>query len=175
MSLKPTQTFFSLSITILLIIPLNIFFTSVIPSFGIHGFLPPFHILTITFLSLRAHTSFLPFCILIIQIFHSLFTIESWAYQTIAGITLSILLHYANKITHFSSAISIIIVTFSSSFIWYFVYAIFIYLNSKNLDLDLIPMKNAVPEIIVISLVSPLLFPALNQIWKIKSINEVNT
>ena len=157
----------SLSLTALLLIVLEIIATALIPALGFHDFLLPFNVLFVLFLAFRVSTPALPFFILIIQIFHNIFSIENWAHGTLSGLAISLGINYLKNIINFTTVISTMVITFIAMLSWYVMTSFFLYVSVKNLNLILNRLWGSLPECFIIALISPCFFIILNQIWKV--------
>ena len=174
MSSRLTETFLSLFLTVLLLMALEVICTALIPAFGFYHFLLPFNVLFILFLAFRVNSPFLPVFILIIQIFHSVFSVESLAHGTLSGITICLFISYVKSIIEFTTVISTIVITFMAMIVWYVITSVFLYISLGDLDFILNRFWSSLPEYFVISLISPFFFGILGRIWKLNVMKTVD-
>jgi hypothetical protein len=156
------------TITIAMLIFLNILSSTVFPILGFHEFRLPFNILIILFLGFKLETPFTAILILGVQLFQAAFTIEGWAYGTFAGVLLCIVVGFVRDLLNFSTKFSTVIVTQIFQTLWFSVTAVLIYIRTLNIDYIIHKFQNFIPESIIISLLSPYVFGFLDRIWKIK-------
>ena len=164
----------ALSLTALLLMGLEIVSTALIPALGFHNFLLPFNVLFILFLAFRVNTPALPFFILIIQLFHNIFSIEDWAHGTLSGLAICLGISYLKNIIDLTTVASTMMMTFLAMLSWYVMTSLFLYISVKDLDLLLNRLWDSLPESFVIALLSPFFFAVLNQIWKVDITGRVD-
>ncbi len=169
MRMRFSQIIISLSITALMLIVLEIFSTALIPAFGLRDFMLPFNVLFILFLAFRVNTPILPILILVLQVFHSIFSVEGWAHGTFIGVIISIGITFLKDILAFKSAISTIIITFIAMVLWYVMTSLLFYISIGELQIMLTRVVDSLPECFVISLISPFFFSLLDKIWRVDS------
>jgi len=167
MKIKLNDLLLSLLITVVALIVLEIFSTTASQILGLNRFRLPFNILIILFLAFRVQSPFLAILIFVIQYFHSLFSLEGWAMGTCAGVIVYIVVSYLREVIHFRSAITTIIITQIFQLLWFVIVGSMIYLRSGELDLVVGKFGRFIPESIVISLLAPLAFSVLEQIWRV--------
>ena len=156
----------SMTLTILLLVILDIISTAVLPALGFYKIKLPFNILIILYLGFNINNSILPFLILILQYFHAAFSIEGWSYGTFAGVFICMLIGYLKELLDFSTMISTIIVTQVFQCVWFLVTSILIYLRSGNFPFIIDRFWRFLPESLIISIMSPLFFALLSRIWR---------
>ncbi|MBT7608214.1 MAG: hypothetical protein HN576_00560 [Bacteriovoracaceae bacterium] len=154
-----------LIITIIILILLEIISTVILPIVGLKYYILPFNILVILFLGFKVRTPFLAFLILILQYFHSFFTIEGWESGTIVGIFVCILIAYLKEFIHFSSKLATMLVTQIFQTCWFLLSSSLIYLRASDLEYISIKFWRFLPESILISILSPFIFSLLEKIW----------
>ena len=154
-----------LIITIIILILLEVLSTVVIPVLGFKYYILPFNVLIVLFLGFKVRTPFLSFLILIVQYFHSFFTIEGWESGTIVGIFVCILIAYLKELIHFSSSFATILVTQIFQSCWFILSSSLIYLRTSNMEYIIAKFWRFLPESIIISLLAPFIFSILEKIW----------
>lgn len=157
---------FPLFLTIGLILILNIISTAIIPLWGTNAFAIPFNILVILYLGLRIHTVWLPFLILVIQLFYSIFTVEGWEIGTIAGIIICATIAYLRDLINLSSALLTVITVQIFQIFWFLVSSSLLYLKSNDFIFIIDKFWRFIPESILISIISPIIFFLLDKLWR---------
>lgn len=152
-------------LTLLILLVLEVLATSLLPVFGFKNFILSFNILFILFFGFRFLTPYLSLFILLIQYFHSFFTVEGWELGTIAGILVCIVISYLRELIHFSSAGATMIVTQIFQSIWFLVVSGLVYLRMGEVSYIISKFWRFLPESIIISLLSPVLFMVLEKVW----------
>ena len=153
--------------TVLLLILLEVFVSAFLPAIGILNFKPAFNVLFVLFLAFKLESPFLPYLILIIQYFHSLFSIEGWASGTFTGILISISVRYVKDMLNFSTAISTIIVVQIFQLAWFLLVAILLSVKLGDFTSFFTIFLKHIPESITLSLTSPVFFKVLDSFWRV--------
>ncbi len=153
--------------TAIILILLEILSTVVLPILGLKYYILPFNILIILFLGFKVQTPYLSLLILVIQYFHSFFTIEGWESGTIVGIFVCILIAYLKELIHFSSNIATMLVTQIFQVFWFVFNSGLIYIRSNDMDYLVVKFWRFLPESLLISILSPFLFSIFEKIWNI--------
>lgn len=153
--------------TLILLVFLEIFVSAFLPAVGILNFKPAFNVLFILFLAFKLESPFLPYLILIIQFFHSLFSIEGWASGTFTGILISISVRYVKDMLNFSTAISTIVVVQIFQIGWFLLVAILLSMKLGDFSNFISIFLKHIPESIALSLSSPIFFKVLDSFWKV--------
>lgn len=152
-------------ITVLILIVLEVLATSLIPVLGFKNFILPFNVGVVLFFGFRFQTPYLPLFILIVQYFHSFFTVEGWEPGTIAGIIVCVLISYLRELIHFSSAAATMIVTQIFQTFWFLVVSGLIYMRMGEVSYIVDKFWRFIPESIILSLLSPFLFVVFEKVW----------
>jgi len=158
-----------LFITLLILVVLEIISTALLPAFGIQKYIIPFNILIVLYLGFKLETPYLAILILIVQYFHSFFSIEGWELGTIAGIFICIVISYLRDLIHFSSAAITITVTQVFQVVWFLIVSSLFYLKTGNMGILVEKMWRFIPESIAISLLAPFFFAIFDRIWGVNS------
>lgn len=167
MKIKLSDALPSLLITLLMLILLEIIGSTLFPVLGLAKYRLPFNILIILFLGFKLETPILSFLILVVQYFHSLFTIEGWAMGTFAGVFVCILISYFRELIHFSSSVVTVIITQIFQIVWFIFVSGILYFKVGSFGPVLEKLYRFLPESIVISLLAPFFFSLLDKIWKV--------
>ena len=155
----------SMLLTIIVLIVLEIFSSSVIPMLGLTNLRLSFNVLIVLYLVLRVSITPIPFCIMLIQMVHSLFSIEGWALGTIAGIIVLFFMNYLKDLIHFSSGITTMITVQISQLGWFVIMGIMMSLKMGDFSGVFDMLIRFLPQSIVLSLISPFMFKLLDIIW----------
>lgn len=154
-----------LFITLLILVILEIISTSLLPAFGATKYIIPFNILIVLYLGFKLETPYLAILILVVQYFHSFFSIEGWELGTIAGIFICIVISYLRDVLHFSSAVITMTVTQLFQVVWFILVSFLFYLKTNNFGFLVEKMWRFIPESIAISIMAPFFFSILDRIW----------
>lgn len=173
MNQRMSSLLISLTITIILLTVLEIISTTVIPAIGLRNFILPFNVLFILFLGFRVSTSALPVLVLVVQLFHSVFSVEGWAHGTFTGIIICVAISFLSDIIDFTSALSTMVITFISLLVWFIFTSILFYMSSQDLDFVLNRIFDSIPECVVLSVLSPFFFVLLDRIWRVDRLRGV--
>ncbi len=163
---KTIDIFPLMGITLLLLIILEVFMTTLFPIVGLTSFRLPLHVFLVLFLAFNIDTPYISIMILVVMLVHSLFTIESWAIGTATGIFVLIILSYVRGVLHLSAPLVTIVVTEFFLLLWNLISSILIYFRYNNLDIILQRLWVFIPASIILSLLAPLLFGQLTRIWQ---------
>jgi len=156
-----------LIITSLILVVLEILGTAFLPLLGLNKYAVPFSILIVLFLGFKLETPYLAVMILIVQYFHSFFSIEGWEMATISGVVVCLIISYVRDLIHFTSPPMTMMVTQIFQFIWFIITALLIYIKQGTFDYVLVKFWRFLPESIVISLMAPFFFSVFDKIWKV--------
>ncbi len=157
-----------LFITILILIVLEVISSAFLPLFGISKYMIPFNVLIVLFLGFKLENPYLALMIVVVQYFHSIFTIEGWEMGTISGVLICIIISYLRDILHFTSSIVTILVTQMFQFIWFVILSSLLYLKLGSFNYIVEKFWRFIPESIVISLVAPFFFSVLDKVWGVR-------
>lgn len=158
-----------LGLTLIILILFEVATTAFFPALGIKDYRIPFNIMIVLYLGFKVDSPFLGLYILLIQYFHSFFSVEGWEMGTIAGISICIIISYLKELLHFSSAIITILVTQLFQVFWFLIMAIMFYLKLRDFGIVLDKFYRFIPESIFISLCAPVFFIVMDRIWGVSS------
>jgi len=158
-----------LLITVLILIVLEVIASAFLPLFGLNRYMIPFNVLIVLYIGFKLETPYLAIIILILQLTHSLFSIEGWEYGTIAGVLICIVISYLRDILHFSNAVMTMLTVQIFQLVWFCITASLLYLKFDSSDYILQKFWRFIPESIVLSLLAPVFFSLLDKIWKVRS------
>ena len=158
---------FPLIKTLILLFFLEITTTAVFPMIGLLNFRIAFNVLVVLYLGLRLETPYLGIIILIVQYFHSFFSVEGWEMGTVAGIVICIVVSYVREMIHFSSWGMTILITQVFQLLWFLVQTIMTYIQIGGLDYLFEKGWRYLPQSFFMALLSPFFFFILNKIWNI--------
>lgn len=157
-----------LLVTILLLILCEVLSTTLLPLMGLQSYRIPFNILIVLYFGFKVNSPFTALMILIIQYFHSFFSIEGWELGTIAGVMIYILMGLLRDLIHFNSAVVTVLVTQIFQVVWFIIVSSILYIKYDNLDYIISKFWRFIPESIVLSLLAPFVFFLLDTIWTTK-------
>lgn len=155
-----------LGVTILILVVLDIISTAFLPVMGMTRYMIPFNVLIVLYMGFKLETKFLAILILVIQYFHSFFSVEGWEVGTIAGVLICIVISYLRDLIHFNSAAMTITVTQIFQTIWFVIVSSLIYMQGGEMSYIWNKFWRFLPESIVISLLAPFFFSILDRIWR---------
>ena len=153
--------------TLLLLLIFEVLATAILPIFGLVKYRIPFNILIVLFIGFKLETPYIAFLVLIFQYFHSFFSIEGWEMGTISGVLVCIIISYLKDLLHFSSAGITILVTQLFQVIWFLITSLLLYMKTQSFSYIVEKFWRFLPESIVISLLAPIFFIILDQIWQV--------
>jgi len=154
-----------LLVTVLLLIICEVLSTTILPLIGLQTYRIPFNVLIVLYFGFKVDTPYTALMILIIQYFHSFFSIEGWEMGTIAGISICIVMSFLRDLIHFSSSIITVVVTQLFQFLWIFVMMGLLYIKHDESGYVMSKFWHFLPESFVLSLLAPFLFYLLDAIW----------
>lgn len=167
MRMRFSQLLVSFGITLTLLVLLEVVTSSVLPVMGWKEYRLTFNVLIILFLAIRMDSPLVPWLIMGLQIIHSIFSIEGWALGTLAGLIVLISANYLKEVLHLTTAFMTMFTVQLFQFIWYLTVTLIICLKISDFDKFGLILWSFVPGSILLSLVSPLLFWFLDNVWKI--------
>lgn len=153
--------------TCLLMVVLEIFTTALLPAIGIVNFRPEFNVLIVLFLAFKLETPVLPWLILIVQYFHSMFSIEGWAIGAFTGVVISLSVRFLKDMLDFSTAISTIIVVQLFQIGWFVISSFLLSLKLGDFGSYFTLFWQDIPESFMLSITAPLFFVLLDRFWKV--------
>lgn len=169
MRMSLTQTLISFAISLAILTGLEIVTSSLLPAFGWHEYRLTFNVLFILFLAIRLNSSSVPWMIMGLQMIHSVFSVEGWALGTLAGLIVMMSANYLKELLHLTTAFMTMITVQFFQFIWFMTVTLIICIKISNFDKFGMILWSFVPGSILLSLISPLLFWLLEQIWRVPS------
>jgi len=155
----------SLTGTVILLLFFEIISTAFFPALGLENYRIAINVVIILYLGFRLDTPFLALFILLIQMFHSIFSIEGWAYGTFTGVIVCMVIGYVKDHLQFSSAIGTMILTQIFQVLWFVIISLLFYFQSKSLNFIELRFWHFIPESLLLSLFSPVLFTILDKFW----------
>lgn len=161
----------SIFLTVFILAVLEIATSAVLPAMGWQENRLAFNVLIILFMAIKLNSPLLPWFVFILQMIHSVFSIEGWALGTIAGIIISLFASYIKEILQFTSAIVTMVIVQIFQVLWYLLVLSIICLKLGSFEKFGLMLGNAIPGTFVLSIISPLLFSILDRVWSVE--NEV--
>lgn len=169
MRMRFSQLLISFAVTMALLTGLEIVTSTILPAIGWNDYRLTFNVLIILFLAIRLHSAAVPWMIMGLQMVHSIFSIEGWALGTLAGLIVMISANYLKELLHLTTAIMTMITVQLFQMIWYITVTLIICLKISNFEKFGMIIWSFIPGSILLSLISPILFWILEQIWRVPS------
>lgn len=166
MKLRISEIFRGLFVTCIVLILLELFSSTILPIIGLKGLRLSFNILIVLFVALKLNSTWVPYCILIVQWVHSIFSIEGWAIGTIAGILISGIINGLKDVLHMTSAVSTMVIVQIFQVVWFLLVNLMLGFKLSNYSIIGMNFGSFVGQSIVLSLLSPILFVVMEKIWK---------
>lgn len=166
MKMRFSQLLISFAITVALLTGLEIVTSTVLPALGWNEYRLTFNVLIILFLAIRLKSATVPWMIMSLQMVHSIFSIEGWALGTMAGLIVMISANYLKELLHLTTALMTMITVQLFQMIWYVTVTLVICLKISNFEKFGMIIWSFIPGSILLSLISPILFWILEQIWR---------
>lgn len=167
MRMRLSQMLISFAVTLALMIGLEVVTSSILPAFGWKEYRLTFNVLIILFLAIRMDSSGVPWMILGLQLIHSVFSIEGWALGTLAGLIVMLSANYLKELLHLTSAFMTMLIVQFFQVIWFLTVSVVICLKVGDFDNFGMIVWSFVPGSVLLSLISPVLFWILGQIWRV--------
>lgn len=169
MKMRFSQLLISFAISLALLTGLEVVTSTILPALGWHEYRLTFNVLIIIFLAIRLDSPAVPWMIMALQMIHSVFSIEGWALGTLAGLIVMMSANYLKEVLHLTTALMTMITVQLFQMIWYVTVTLVICLKISNFDKFGLIIWSFIPGSILLSLISPILFWILEQIWRVPS------
>lgn len=169
MRMRFSQILISFAITMALLTGLEVVTSTLLPALGWHEYRLTFNVLIIIFLAIRLDSPAVPWMIMGLQMIHSVFSIEGWALGTLAGLIVMMSANYLKEVLHLTTAFMTMITVQLFQIIWYVTVTLVICLKISNFDKFGMIMWSFIPGSILLSLISPILFWIMENIWRVPS------
>lgn len=169
MRMRFSQLLISFAITVALLTGLEIVTSTILPAMGWHEYRLTFNVLIIIFLAIRLDSPTVPWMIMGLQVVHSIFSVEGWALGTLSGLIVMMSANYLKEVLHLTTAFMTMFTVQLFQMIWYITVTIIICLKISNFDKFGMITWSFIPGSILLSLISPVLFWLLEQIWRVPS------
>jgi len=155
-----------MALTLAVLVVLEVISATIFPLIGIENYQIPFNILIVLYLSFKLDSPYLAVLILLVQYFHSLFSIEGWAIGTFIAVLLSRIIYFFKETIQFFSFPLVILVVQASFLLWFLFSSIFLYFQNNSFAPIWSRFWIFFPESVIASILAPLLFLLLERIWK---------
>ena len=169
MRMRFSQLLISFAITVALLTGLEIVTSTILPALGWHEYRLTFNVLIIIFLAIRLDSPTVPWMIMGLQVVHSIFSVEGWALGTLSGLIVMMSANYLKEVLHLTTAFMTMFTVQLFQIIWYITVTVIICLKISNFDKFGMITWSFIPGSILLSLISPVLFWLLEQIWRVPS------
>lgn len=167
MKMRLSQFLISFALSAGLLIGLEVVTSTILPALGWHEYRLTFNVLLILFLAIRLDSPAVPWMIMALQIIHSVFSIEGWALGTLAGLIVMLSANYLKEVLHLTTAIMTMITVQLFQVIWFLTVTLVICLKISNFEKFGMILWSFIPGSIMLSLISPVIFWVLEQIWRV--------
>jgi len=167
MKIRLSQLLVSFAITLGILIGLEIVTATVLPALGWYEYRLTFNVLIIIFLAIRLDSPTVPWMVMLLQMVHSIFSVEGWALGTLAGLIVMMTANYLKELLHLTNAIVTMVTVQIFQLVWYLAVTMVICLKLSNFDKFGLILWSFIPGSFFLSIVSPGLFLLLEQIWKV--------
>ena len=151
--------------TLIFVFILDFISSSLLPTFHQSYIFPSFHLLIIIYLSFYMPPNILPFLILIIQGFHSLFTSEGWAIGTINSCLISYFLVMMRDTIQFSSYFSTFFLVYGVQVVWSVINGFLLSLKVDNWQPLELYFRFSLTQGLILALIALPVFRLLQKIW----------
>ena len=165
---KISRLLFAFFFTVAILIVLEIFASSILPSLGWIDYKLNFNVLIVLFLAFRFTSPLFPWIVVALQLIHAVFSVDGWALGTLVGIVLSIVVVYVKEILQFSSFLLTIITVQVFQIAWYVLSFTLICLKLGSFEKFGLYFWNSFWGSVLLSLMSPFFFKFLDKVWAIE-------
>lgn len=169
MRMRFSKLLISFAVTMALLTGLEIVTSTILPALGWNEYRLTFNVLIILFLAIRLQSAAVPWMIMGLQMVHSIFSVEGWALGTLAGLIVMVSANYLKELLHLTTAVMTMITVQLFQMIWYVTVTLIICLKISNFEKFGMIIWSFIPGSILLSLISPILFWILEQIWLVPS------
>lgn len=169
MKMRFSQMILSFAVTIGLLIGLEIVTSTILPAIGWHEYRLTFNVLILIFLAIRLDSPLVPWMVMALQMIHSVFSVEGWALGTFAGLIVMVSANYLKEVLQLTTAVMTMITAQLFQMIWYLTVTLVICLKISNFEKFGMIIWSFIPGSIFLSLLSPVLFWTMEQIWRVPS------
>lgn len=159
------QALIALMKTLAILIVLEIVSTTLVPLLGFQNIRIPFNILIVLYLGFKLETPIIGILIIVIQYFHSFFTVEGWEMGTIAGIIICVVVSYLKDMIHLTSFAITMMVTEIFQVLWFLIVSALVYISLDDFQLIVTKFWHFIPESLIVSICAPFFFIILDKIW----------
>jgi len=161
--------------TVFILFLLDFLSATFLPTVSNYSFAISFNLIVITYLSLHLLPSYLPFIILIINLFHSVFSIEGWALGTFVGCLISYIILILREMMQFTSYLMISLLMLFVQMLWSFISGFTLSLKTQEWEWLIVYARHSIWQAVLLSLLAPLFFMLLNKIWSRKDDESQDT
>jgi hypothetical protein len=169
MKMRFSQLLISFAITLGLLVGFEIVTSAVLPALGWYEYRLTFSVLIIIFLAIRLDSPLLPWMIVLLQVVHSVFSVEGWALGTAAGLIVMLSANYLKELLQLTTPIVTMVTVQIFQFVWYTTVTLIICLKISNFDKLGMILWTFIPGSLFLSIISPFIFWILQKIWRVSS------
>jgi hypothetical protein len=95
--------------------------------------------------------------------------VEGWAFGTFTGVIVCMIIGYVKDHLQFSSPLSTMILTQVFQILWFIIIGILFYMQTKEFSYIELRFFHFIPESILLSICSPVLYAILDKFWMANS------
>jgi len=139
--------------------------STLFPTIGLSFLRLHFHVLLVLYLGFKLNSTSTSILVLVIEYFHSFFSVEGWAVGTFCGVIIVITINYLRDLINLTSNLLTVLITMLFYFIWFILSSLLLYIRIGDFSYILTKFWNFIPESILLSLLAPFVFKILDKIW----------
>ncbi|MDH4468631.1 MAG: hypothetical protein QE271_11290 [Bacteriovoracaceae bacterium] len=151
--------------TVLICVFFDLFFMIFFPLISLKWVAVSVTQVAIIFLSFTVGFAWLPWGILTLQLFHSLFSLEGWALGTLIGVIICVVMSRLKAMIQLTGPLSIIMTTYFLQFAWCLMAGILTSLRNHDWKFFQLFVNQGLTYGLVTAALSPLLFFIFRNIW----------
>ncbi len=151
--------------TLVIVFIFDFLSSSFFPTFQQTYLFPSFHILIVIYFAFFQPAARLPFLILLVELFHSIFTVEGWALGTLTGCIVANILVLVKDTIQFSSFVATFFLVYAVQVLWSVISGIFLSIKLENWMILKSYFQFSLIQGIILGLVALPLLKLLEKIW----------
>lgn len=165
LTFKIKDFFWMILKTLIIVFTFDFLSSSFFPTFQHTYFFPSFHILILIYFSFFQPPARLPFLVLLVESFHSIFTVEGWALGTLTGCIVANILILVKDTIQFSSFIATFFLVYVVQIFWSLISGTLLSIKLENWIILKSYLQFSLVQGIVLGLVALPFFKLLEKIW----------
>ncbi len=156
--------------TLIIVFIFDFLSSSFFPTFQKTYFFPSFHILILIYFAFFQPAARLPFLVLMVESFHSIFTVEGWALGTLTGCIIVNILVLVKDTIQFSSFVATFFLVYVVQILWSVTSGLFLSIKLENWMILKSYFQFSLVQGIILGLVALPFFKLLEKIWDKESV-----